>query len=110
MPPQKLAELISQVPSSTVDAPRELPKSLLEDLEAIAGRHEGAVPLHSADFLHFLHQAYPNECPLPKPTESLAEESERANAERWLAAQAACTRIPEWHPAKWGEEDILVNV
>jgi len=109
-PAQRLLSLVSQTPSSSVIAPRELPAALAQDLEAIAARYDGAVPLHSADFKHFLHGAFPNECPLPTATESAAEEAERTTATEWLARQEECTRIPDWHPAKWEEGDTLVRV
>jgi hypothetical protein len=99
-PPQRLLELVADTPSSSVEVPRKLPSSLAEDLTAIAERNEGAVPLHSADFQRWLHRAYPHECPLPTPAESIAEESERAEAREWLDAQETqkvCTRLPEWH-------------
>merc|ERR550525_1471607 len=102
-PAQQLLSLIGQMASSTVVAPRELPAALTEDLESIADRHRGMVPLHSADFKHFLHRAFPDECPLPTATESAAEESERISASQWLSAQEKCTRIPDWHPTKWGD-------
>jgi len=56
-PAPRLLSLVSQTPSSSVIAPRELPAALARDLEAIAARYGGAVPLHSADFKHFLHGA-----------------------------------------------------
>jgi len=108
-PAPQLLSAVSETPSSSVAAPRELPAALAQDLEAIAARHDGVVPLHSADFRHFLHRAFPNECPLPTATESAAEEAERTTATQWLARQEECTRIPEWHPAKW-EEAALVSV
>jgi len=110
-PAPQLLGLVSETPSSSVAAPRELPPDLARDLEAAAAQHGGVVPLHSADFRHFLHRAFPNECPLPTPTESAAEEAERAAATQWVARQQEeCTRIPDWHPAKWGEEAALVSV
>mmetsp|Transcript_1829 Transcript_1829/g.4733 ORF Transcript_1829/g.4733 Transcript_1829/m.4733 type:complete len:475 (+) Transcript_1829:80-1504(+) len=110
-PAPRLLSLVGQTPSSSVSAPRELPAALTQDLEAIAARHDGLVPLHSADFKHFLHGAFPNECPLPTATESVAEETERTAAIDWLARQEECTRLPDWHPANWEEEEAtLVRV
>lgn len=98
-PADRLHAFISELPSSSVEAPRELSQALTESLFAIASRHEGMVPVHSADFKRWLHDAFPNECPLPTAAESAAEESELATAKEWLDVQQQCTRLPAWHPA-----------
>jgi len=104
-PPQRLLELAGATPSSSVLAPRKLPATLAHDLDAIAGRHEGSVPLHSADFKGWLHRAFPNECPAPTAAENVAEESERTALSEWADIQQECTRIPRWHPA--AQEELL---
>jgi len=63
--PARIAELVSALPSDTVDAPRNLSTALLGRLEEIAGHHGGMVPLHGRLFLQWMHHAYPRECPLP---------------------------------------------
>jgi len=98
-PADRLHAFISELPSSSVEAPRELSQALTESLFDIAHRHEGMVPVHSADFKRWLHDAFPNECPLPTAAESAAEESELAGAKEWLEVQQQCTRLPAWHPA-----------
>eukprot|EP00928_Gymnodinium_smaydae_P049589 TRINITY_DN332_c1_g2_i1.p1 TRINITY_DN332_c1_g2~~TRINITY_DN332_c1_g2_i1.p1 ORF type:complete len:554 (+),score=90.87 TRINITY_DN332_c1_g2_i1:74-1735(+) len=60
-----LLELVSKLPSSTVDAPRVLPASLAKRLELVAQQQNGSVILHSRLFAQFLHHAYPRECPYP---------------------------------------------
>jgi len=112
-PSQRLLNLVAETPSSSVEVPRSLADNLAEDLNAIAQRNEGAVPLHSADFQRWLHSAYPHECPLPTAAESLAEETERAETREWLNAQEAqkvCTRLPEWHSDVQGPEGDVLNV
>eukprot|EP00928_Gymnodinium_smaydae_P023562 TRINITY_DN193_c0_g1_i5.p1 TRINITY_DN193_c0_g1~~TRINITY_DN193_c0_g1_i5.p1 ORF type:complete len:550 (-),score=83.83 TRINITY_DN193_c0_g1_i5:77-1726(-) len=64
-PPGHLAELVANLPSSTVSAPRVLPAPLLERLHGIANHHGGVVPLHGRLFWQFLSHAYPRECPYP---------------------------------------------
>mmetsp|Transcript_94634 Transcript_94634/g.229860 ORF Transcript_94634/g.229860 Transcript_94634/m.229860 type:complete len:481 (+) Transcript_94634:83-1525(+) len=102
-PVDRLLETVGQIPSSSLAAPRELPAALGQELQAIATSHEGAVPLHSAEFRHWLHAVFPNECPLPTASDEAAEEWERHSAESWLATQQECTRIPQWHPIVQGE-------
>jgi len=63
--PQRLAALVAELPSATVEAPRTLPASLLTRLDEIAAHHGGEVPLHGRLFSQWLHHAYPRECPFP---------------------------------------------
>merc|ERR550525_1613440 len=65
--PDRIAKVISNLPSSTVEAPRDIPASLRSLLDDIA-RHHGAggrVPLHGRLFAQFMHHAYPRECNFP---------------------------------------------
>merc|ERR1719502_595799 len=61
----RIAELVAQLPSSSVAAPRALSPSLLSRLEEIAGSHEGKIPLHGRLFAQWMHHAFPRECPYP---------------------------------------------
>jgi hypothetical protein len=63
--PSEIIELISAMPSDTVDAPRKLSPDLLARLDEIANLHAGAVPLHGRLFAQWMHHAYPRECPFP---------------------------------------------
>jgi len=63
--PRELANLVSMLSSSTVQANRSLPVVLLRRLEEIADVHDGRVPLHSRLFTQWMHNAYPHECPYP---------------------------------------------
>jgi len=67
--PQRIAQLLAQLPSATVPAPRNLSASLLRKLDLIAAQHGGLVPLHSRLFEQLMHHAYPNECSRPRPSE-----------------------------------------
>jgi diadenosine tetraphosphatase ApaH/serine/threonine PP2A family protein phosphatase len=64
-PIQEILELVEQLPSSTVEAPRKLPQNLVQRLEEIATHHGGQVPFHGRLFSQWLHHAYPRECPYP---------------------------------------------
>jgi len=63
--PERIAELIENLPSSTVEAPRSLSKALRDRLEEVASHHEGMVPLHGRLFGQWMHHAFPRECPYP---------------------------------------------
>merc|ERR1719433_1443286 len=70
--PEVIAELISAIPSDTVSAPRDLPAPLRRRLVEIAPRHGGQIPLYGRLFGQWLHHAFPNECPYPHTSGSLA--------------------------------------
>jgi len=61
----RILELVSQLPSATVVAPRAIPTDLKQRLEEIASHHNGTVPLHGRLFAQWLHHAYPRECSYP---------------------------------------------
>jgi len=63
--PAQLVEIVSNLPSASVQAPRALPAALVDRLEAVAAEHGGTVPLHGRLFSQWLHAAYPRECPFP---------------------------------------------
>jgi len=63
--PDRIAEIVSALPSDTVEAPRELPETLLQQLYKVGQRNGGQVPLHGRLFAQWMHHAYPRECPFP---------------------------------------------
>jgi len=63
--PMRIAEVVSRLPSDTVESPRNLSVSLLARLDEIGKIHAGRVPLHGRLFAQWMHHAYPRECPFP---------------------------------------------
>merc|ERR1740139_457857 len=63
--PARIADVISALPSDTVDAPRNLSSTLRGRLNEIAQQNGGEVPLHGRLFSQWMHHAYPRECPFP---------------------------------------------
>jgi len=63
--PNRLANVIADLASSSVQAPRNLNAPLLYRLNEIAEGHGGTVPLHGRLFAQWMHHAYPRECPFP---------------------------------------------
>lgn len=64
--PAHIVDVISHLPSDTVDAPRNLSISMVSRLSEIAQQHGGQVPLHGRLFTQWMHHAYPRECPYPQ--------------------------------------------
>jgi len=65
-----LLQLVSNMSSSTIEAPRELPTELTEKMKIMAERHHDAVPLHGRLFQQWMHFAFPLECPYPVKLEN----------------------------------------
>eukprot|EP00927_Polykrikos_kofoidii_P071157 TRINITY_DN67474_c0_g1_i1.p1 TRINITY_DN67474_c0_g1~~TRINITY_DN67474_c0_g1_i1.p1 ORF type:complete len:635 (+),score=88.32 TRINITY_DN67474_c0_g1_i1:64-1968(+) len=63
--PEKVAELVTQISSDTVVAPRILSESLRLRLQQVAVANAGRVPLHGRLFAQWMHHAFPRECPFP---------------------------------------------
>jgi len=64
-PVATIVDLVSKLPSSTIEAPRNLPASLIERLDEVAAPHAGVVQLHGRMFGQWMHHAFPRECPFP---------------------------------------------
>jgi hypothetical protein len=62
---ERILKVVATLPSSTVDAPRNLSLVHQQRLNDIADEHWGMVPLHSRLFFQWLHHVYPRECPYP---------------------------------------------
>merc|ERR1719189_1419100 len=74
--PQRIVEVVSTLPSATVEAPRELPAAIRGYLDDIARYHgNGKVPLHARLFSQFMHHAYPRECNFPHITGTTSPKS-----------------------------------
>jgi len=90
--PARLAELVSQLESDTVEAPRNLSTVQLARLTAIAELHGGEVPLHGRLFAQWLHHAYPRECPFPHVSGSTSSFTQE-----------------EWHKSTGGEQPLATK-
>jgi len=69
--PAEILALVSHLPSSTVDVPRQLSDVLSQRLSQIAEQHDGTIQLHGRLFAQWLHHAYPRECPFPHMSGSI---------------------------------------
>jgi len=62
---ETLVEVVSNLESDTVEAPRTLSLEQLTRLNEIAAFHGGRVPLHGRLFAQWMHHVYPRECRFP---------------------------------------------
>lgn len=64
--PQRLLDVLANISTSTVEAPRSVPRALAKKLHAIArDGADGEVMIHGRLFAQWLHFAFPHECPYP---------------------------------------------
>lgn len=63
--PDRIAAIVADLSSSTVEAPRSLSTKLLSRLDEAAATHGGSVQLHGRLFGQWMHHAFPRECPFP---------------------------------------------
>jgi len=63
--PQEILALVENLPSATVETPRNLSTALTDVLSKVAETHGGEVMLHGRLFAQWMHYAFPHECPYP---------------------------------------------
>eukprot|EP00933_Yihiella_yeosuensis_P050829 TRINITY_DN48631_c0_g1_i1.p1 TRINITY_DN48631_c0_g1~~TRINITY_DN48631_c0_g1_i1.p1 ORF type:complete len:634 (+),score=144.99 TRINITY_DN48631_c0_g1_i1:90-1991(+) len=63
--PEKIADLVAKMSTSTVAARGNLDKKLLSRLQDVATANKGEVQLHGRLFAQWMHHAFPRECPYP---------------------------------------------
>lgn len=66
--PRQLISLLSNMSSTTIDAPRNFSQDMVTRLDLIASSNDGTVPLHGRLFSQWIHYAFPHECPMPTTT------------------------------------------
>jgi len=59
--PSRLSTLLAPLLGSE----RKLSSTLLRRLDEVAANHGGQVPIHGRQFAHWMHHAFPRECPYP---------------------------------------------
>jgi len=119
-----IASMVEYLPSSTIEAPRELSPSLRKRLDDIALHHGGQVPLHGRLFSQWMHHAYPHECPYPHISGTTSQQSsdewatesgiESTATEEEMAQFTNVTEIQDQEEqeeiAPWShEEELLVS-
>lgn len=116
--PERLQQLVGNLSSATIEAPRELPQVLTEKLHGIASRHGGTVPLHGRLFMQWLHHAFPNECPYPAIVEKasaltqghweeqrpIASEEEKSRHMEAVKGVDFTAHVSDLH---WSDDEVL---
>merc|ERR1719336_600127 len=83
--PARIANIVTNLPSDTIKAPRVLPEALYSRLEEVSSHHGGRVPLHGRLFAQWMHHAYPRECPYPH----LSGTTRAVSMEEWVDQNGA---------------------
>jgi hypothetical protein len=113
---RQLLSLLSNMSSTTVDAPRVFSPAMMTRLEQISDQNEGTIPIHGRLFGQWLHYAFPFECPLPVAGQTALTPSAWLNgaaigtlAEREEHIQTAdqLELSGEQSSSDWTEEEIL---
>jgi len=104
--PQRLAEIVANTESETVQAPRVLSASLTKRLDEMSAVHDGSIPLHARLFSQWLHHAFPRECPYPGKTVSRRP----ITADSWLGAQNMSNFVSDEELEALIEEEEVVHV
>lgn len=120
-----LLDLVSNLASPTIDAPRKLPDTMVKRLYSIAEQQGGEVHLHGRLFAQWMHYAFPMECQnphspvaeevmLPSHWEAKGHSATPEEMEEYLlnaAAAAESSFFPvdddEQFVPQWSEEEIL---
>lgn len=63
--PDTILQIVGNLSSMSVEAPRNLSIVLVKALGQISEVHNGLIPLHSRLFAQWMHYAFPYECPYP---------------------------------------------
>merc|ERR1719313_2061382 len=122
----QVADAVSRISSSSVDAPRNLTTSLMGRLDEVASRNGGRVPIHGRLFTQWMHHAFPNEGPYPhvsgstapkKPDDWMAESQTNAmvtaderSQHTGVTATSHLTSEKEEPLLQWdSEEELLVS-
>jgi len=107
--PEKIVSVVQSLSSSSVQGPRVLSPRLVSQIELVAMRHGGVVPLHSRSLAQWLHVAFPHECPFPHTAASvtLTTAEMRANqASSKLSADERAKYIESAQPVAGQEEAV----
>jgi len=87
--PLKLIDLVENLPSSTVIAPRTISSSLRNLLDEVSGFHGGRVPIHGRLFSQWMHHAYPRECPYPHKSGTTTP----LTADEWMTEKGSSAAV-----------------
>jgi len=111
-----LLNLLSNMSSTTVDAPRTFSPDMVKRLAQIADQNQGTIPVHGRLFGQWLHYAFPHECPMPTAAQSALTPSAWLNGaaigtleerEQHILTAEELEVAGEHTTSQWTEEEIL---
>jgi len=73
--PETILGIVRKMTSQTTldhDEPAHLDGNMVDQLNKVAQKHGGMVPLHSRLFAQWLHYVFPHECPFPHKTGAIS--------------------------------------
>merc|ERR1719343_1214669 len=103
--PARVSELVAALPSDTVQAPRQLPQTLLDRLDQVAASNNGEVPLHGRLFTQWMHHAFPRECPYPHETGTLNPQT----ADEWMRGSGQTVHVSEEEMHELIQNDVCAR-
>jgi len=115
-PAALIADIVSKIPSDTVEAPRNLSTLLTGRLNEIEKLHGGEVLLHGRLFMQWMHHAFPRECLFPHVSgtvnaDAVWEEASAAEKEMHMVKnplQSTMTRDDSIKSLPWSSVEELV--
>lgn len=102
--PNAVVELVEQLPSDTVNVPRQLNPSLVSRLNEVASMNGGKVPLHGRLFAQWMHHAYPRECPYPHESGSTSPQT----PDEWMRENGQLASASKEEMEKQVESDVCL--
>lgn len=109
--PERIVQLVSNLQSDTVDAPRNLSSAVLDRLQEISADNSGMVPIHGRLFAQWMHHVYPSECPFPH----IAGTTSPVSPDEWMeetgeSCFATDEEIRQYTPQEGAETDNVDGV
>eukprot|EP00403_Amphidinium_massartii_P015424 CAMPEP_0178411492 /NCGR_PEP_ID=MMETSP0689_2-20121128/21521_1 /TAXON_ID=160604 /ORGANISM="Amphidinium massartii, Strain CS-259" /LENGTH=554 /DNA_ID=CAMNT_0020032697 /DNA_START=58 /DNA_END=1722 /DNA_ORIENTATION=- len=101
--PQRLLNIVGNLSSTTVHAPRELSRALKSKMQGISDTNGGSVPLHGRLFAQWMHYAYPAECPYPRSH----ADATVLTASQWMGEDEEEHQQGVGAMPQWSDEEIL---
>jgi hypothetical protein len=108
LPAELLKEVRSMTSQTTLDndEPAHLNAGLVSQLEQIAKKHGGMVPLHGRLFAQWLHYVFPHECPFPHKAGMVSS----VTPAEYSANAIATTKEMEKHASNASAFDFVESV
>jgi len=88
--PETILNIVRTMTSQTTldhDEPAHLDAGMVEQLNKVAKKHGGVVPLHGRLFAQWLHYVFPHECPFPHKSGAVSSATPSEFGEDYIASK-----------------------